>query len=113
MSQLSQHNDGFDSQLQFFPQDSPTIGRNQVYNSPNTSSPISEPGKRYAKVYLELEHFTAFRVLTRDPSKISTQGCSQSFTNEYDCYFSADERDSDENYVSTGWYRSYFDINEL
>jgi RalA-binding protein 1 len=69
MSQLSQHNDGFDSQLQFFPQDSPTIGRNQVYNSPNPSSPISEPGKRYAKVYLELEHFIAFRVLTRDPSR--------------------------------------------
>ena len=30
MSQLSQQNDGLDSQLQFFPQDSPTIGRNQA-----------------------------------------------------------------------------------
>ena len=69
MSQLSQQNDGLDSQLQFFPQDSPTIGRNQVYNSPKTSTPISESGKRYAKVYLELEHFVAIRVLTRDPSR--------------------------------------------
>ncbi|KAK0100293.1 hypothetical protein ONS96_007574 [Cadophora gregata f. sp. sojae] len=52
MSQLSQQNDASadanatsNSQLQFFPQDSPTVGRSQVY-SPNNPSPRSEPGKR-------------------------------------------------------------------
>ncbi|PMD39720.1 hypothetical protein L207DRAFT_529666 [Hyaloscypha variabilis F] len=49
MSQLSQQNDGLNSQLHLSPQDSPTIGRNQVYYSPNNSSPISESGKRSRK----------------------------------------------------------------
>ena len=50
MSQLLQPNDGpFDSQLQFLPQDSPTIGRHQVHYSPNNPSPVSETGKRYAE----------------------------------------------------------------
>ena len=51
MSQHSQQNDGpFNTQLQFFPQDSPTIGRTQIQFSPNNSSPVvSESGKRFAK----------------------------------------------------------------
>ncbi|KAL2072827.1 hypothetical protein VTL71DRAFT_12170 [Oculimacula yallundae] len=56
MSQISQQNDApadahatananSNSQLQFFPQDSPTVGRPQVY-ALNNSSPRSEAGKR-------------------------------------------------------------------
>ncbi|KUJ22831.1 uncharacterized protein LY89DRAFT_311590 [Mollisia scopiformis] len=51
MSQLSQQNEGPSdaqtTQLQFFPQDSPTGGRNQVYYSPNNSSPTApDTGRR-------------------------------------------------------------------
>ena len=51
MSQHSQQNDvPFDTQLQFFPQDSPTVGRTQIQFSPNNSLPVvSESGKRLAK----------------------------------------------------------------
>ncbi|KAE8446927.1 hypothetical protein EG329_011558 [Mollisiaceae sp. DMI_Dod_QoI] len=49
MSHLSQQNDGpsdAQTQLQFFPQDSPTVGRSPVYSSPNNSSPTAETGRR-------------------------------------------------------------------
>ncbi|CZR51220.1 related to BEM3 GTPase-activating protein for Cdc42p and Rho1p [Phialocephala subalpina] len=49
MSHLSQQNDGpsdAQTQLQFFPQDSPTVGRSPVYYSPNNSSPTVDTGRR-------------------------------------------------------------------
>jgi RalA-binding protein 1 len=43
---MSQHSNSSESQLQLFPQDSPTVGRNQAYYSPKNSSPTSESRKR-------------------------------------------------------------------
>ena len=49
MSQQTQQHDGtYDTQLQFFSQESPTVGRSQQYSSNNSSS-VSELGKRYTQ----------------------------------------------------------------
>lgn len=48
MSQFPQQNDGLvDSYLHSTTQDSPTIGRNQVYAYPNTPPLTSDSTKRY------------------------------------------------------------------
>ena len=61
MSQHSQQNDGpFDSQLQFFPTDSPTIGRSQTQLSANNSSPVvTESGKRFVTLGTLRLHVTS------------------------------------------------------